>query len=206
MSNPELPISPELRFDPDASVQWVLLLYGATMLAVQGFEFSLRWLYAVVNVDPNKVSNASIERQWRKAFEKMWSAFQKGSAGMRLADENKGLKGQIPDDLFDELDDFIQRRRNPLAHNFLVERISAEEGGRFASGTILFLVESTIAASKLNDRMQAVADEIRSTWPEQPKPPDEVLKFMETLGRVTMLKQFPQDFVERASGADAPDG
>jgi len=73
MSNPELPISPELRFDPDASVQWVLLLYGATMLAVQGFEFSLRWLYAVVNVDPNKVSNASIERQWRKAFEKMWS-------------------------------------------------------------------------------------------------------------------------------------
>jgi len=134
------------------------------------------------------------------------SAFQKGSAGMRLSDENKGLKGRIPDDLFDELDDFIQRRRNPLAHNFLVERISAEAGGRFASGTILFLVESTIAASKLNDRMQAVADEIRSTWPEQPKPPDEVLKFMETLGRVTMLKQFPQDFVERASGADAPDG
>jgi len=110
MSDPELPTSPGLRVDPDASVQWVLLLYGATMLAVQGFEFSLRWLYAVVNVDPNKVSNASIERQWRKAFEKMWSAFQKGSAGMRLADENKGLKGRIPDDLFDELDDFIQRR------------------------------------------------------------------------------------------------
>jgi hypothetical protein len=63
-----------------------------------------------------------------------------------------------------------------------------------------------MAASKLNDRMQAVADEIRSTWPEQPKPPDEVLKLMETLGRVTTLKQFPQDVVKRASDAHLPDG
>jgi len=54
--------------------------------------------------------------------------------------------------------------------------------------------------------MQAVADEIRATWPEQSKPPDEVLKLMETLGRVTMLKQFPQDVVERASDARPPDG
>jgi hypothetical protein len=81
-----MPVSPELRSDPDASIQWVLLLYGATMLAVQGFEMSLCWLYVVANVDPQKVSNASLKRQWHNAFTRVWGAFQTGSAGMKLAD------------------------------------------------------------------------------------------------------------------------
>jgi hypothetical protein len=106
------------------------------MQAVQGFEFTLRWLYLVANVDPEKVSNASLNRQWYNTFVKVSRAFQMGSAGMRLKDRDKGLKKYISESLYDEIDAFIRNRRNPLAHNFLVGRLS-DDGSRYMRGTIL---------------------------------------------------------------------
>lgn len=188
--DPDIPVSPELRADPDASAQWVLLLYGATMQQVQGFEFALRWLYLVANVDPEKVSNASLKRQWYNTFTKVSRAFQAGSAGMRLKDRDKGLKQHIPESLYNEIDTFIQRRRNPLAHNFLIQHLS-EDGTRYARGTILELLEAVIEAGKLTKQMQACADQIRQRWPNQPDPPAEVIEMAEMIGRMAMLRRFP---------------
>ena len=162
------------------------------MQAVQGFEFTLRWLYLVANVDPGKVSNASLERQWYNTFVKVSRAFQMGSAGMRLKDRDKGLKQHISESLYDEIDAFIRDRRNPLAHSFLVERLS-DDGSRYMRGTILELIEATAEAMRLRKQMAALADEIRQSWPTQPDPPTEVVKLAETIGRMAMLRQFPAD-------------
>jgi hypothetical protein len=162
------------------------------MLAVQGVEMSLCWLYVVANVDPQKVSNASLKRQWHNAFTRLWGAFQTGSAGMKLADRDKGLRDHISESLYKEINDFIQQRRNPLAHKFLIERASAD-GSRFAQGTILELLEITITATSLTKKLQAAADDIRRSWPTQPDPPAEVTQLAEAVGRMAMLRQFPED-------------
>jgi hypothetical protein len=170
------------------------MLYGATMLAVQGVEHSVAWLYLVATVDPSSASNASIQRQWRNVTTRSWGAFQTGSAGMKLNDIN-GLKGRIPEQLREDADRFIKTRRNQLAHRFLIEQLvqPAEGPPRFASGSILRLVETTIEARQLIKRLFAEADAIRASWPRHSDPPDDVREFMELLGRVTMLKRFPAD-------------
>jgi hypothetical protein len=113
-----------------------LTLYGATMLAVQGVENQIAGLYLLANHDPTRRSNASTQRQVRTAFDRSWSAFQKGSAGMKLNDTKVGLKPHLDPDLYRRLDRFITGPRAELAHRFLVERMALrDEGESFRPGT-----------------------------------------------------------------------
>jgi hypothetical protein len=179
--------------DPDAYVPEVMSLYGATMLQIQCLENAVSLLYALVNADPEKRSNASVQRQWREAFTMTWNAFQKGSPGMKLNDATRGLKGKIPDELHSDLDLFFRRQRNQLAHRFLIERMrpSPEGGARFARGSTLELLETTIKARKLLERVTAHADALREKWPTHPDPPENVLEVIEQLARAAQFKQRP---------------
>jgi len=162
------------------------------MLAVQGVEHSLAWLYAVANTDPHKVSQASVERQWRNATERLWGSFQRGSPGAKLHDPHVGVKAHIDEGLAAELDSFINRR-NDLAHRFLVERLRGTPDGaeRFVPGTILALAEMTAAGSSLSQRLFDRAEEIRAAWPTTTEPPSEVREQLEVVGRMVMRKELP---------------
>lgn len=181
------------RLDPDADVAPVLMLYGATMVAVQGLEHEIAWLYVVVNTEASKVSSASLQRQWRDAARRLWNGFQKASAGMRLNDAKRGLKPHLDDALYAELDRFIKGPRNQLAHRFLIERLLPTDDGaaRFRSGTAAELVETAVQADRLSQRLHERADEVRAGWPAQPEVPAEVREFAEVLGRMAMRKEFP---------------
>lgn len=177
-----------------------LMLYGTTMLAVQGLEQAVSWLYAVANTDPDHKSGASQQRQVRDATSRLWTAFQRGSAGMRLKDQQTGLKPHLPPALFAELDRFIKGPRNELAHRFLIERIEGDPQdplGRFKPATDLELLRVGLEAHQLTRQLYARADEIRATWPVQPPPPPEVKEFFEITGRMVMRKEFPKELVDR---------
>jgi hypothetical protein len=139
--------------DPDKSIGWVTLLYGATMTSVQSFERSLAHLSLVVNADPAQWSGDFLE-DYKRAWNEHWRAFQKDSAGQTL---RKRLKGKIPDDLYGGLDTFISTRRNALAHRFMVERVERGDEGRtrFQRGTILELVRTFIEVQKLTGEVAA---------------------------------------------------
>jgi predicted nucleic acid-binding Zn-ribbon protein len=80
----------------------------------EALEQAVSWLYAVANTDPDRESRASQQRQIRDATNRLLTAFQRGSAGMRLKDQETGLKAHIPPELFAELDRFIKGPRNQL--------------------------------------------------------------------------------------------
>jgi hypothetical protein len=109
-------MSERAAFRPNQQVTTpvILMVYGTTMLAVQALEQAVSWLYAVANTDPDRESRASQQRQIRDATNRLLTAFQRGSAGMRLKDQETGLKAHIPPELFAELDRFIKGPRNQL--------------------------------------------------------------------------------------------
>lgn len=186
--------------DPDANLPAMFMLYGTTMLAVQGVENGIGWLYVIVNTDPHRTSNASIQRQWKAAFERLWGSFQAGSSGMRLNDAVTGLKNHLAPELYTDLQAFISTRRNQLAHRFLIERITRSDdgGARFASGSALELLEAGIEAKRLIGLLHQQADAVRATWPGQTEfPPPDVLEFMETVARMTTRKELPAEMAER---------
>src|SRR5437763_8409599 len=169
------------------------MLYGAAMVAVQGLEHAVRWLYVVADTDPTKVSRASLERQWRHAMERLWRAFQTGTAAMKLNDAARGVKPRLDADVAAELERFLKGPRNRLVHGFLIERLRRTPDGEecFVQGTALELIEASRVAGTLTARLYERADEIRATWPQQPEPPTEVREALELIGRVAMLKEFP---------------
>ncbi len=191
--------------DANAYTVWFFALYGATMLSVQLVEHSVAFLYLVANTDPLKSSNASAKRQWSASMDRTWRAFQKGTAGMKLHDTKVGIKAHLDGDLYDELDAFITGPRNQLAHRYLLERVAhTEQGGlqslAAAGGELLEIHQR---ADRLHKRLYRRAMEVMGTWPETSEPPDDVKQWLEDVGRVTMLKQFPAAMLNHARQARA---
>jgi hypothetical protein len=153
--------------DPEQSTAWILTLYGSAMLAVQGLENMVAMLYFMGGHDPHRKSNASMERQARNAFSTGWSAFQKGTAGMKLNDAKRGVKRHVDPDVYERLDNFIKGPRAQLAHRFLIERIVPSDAGpRFIRGSAAYLVGAAVEASELTALLHRRLLEIMSTWPE----------------------------------------
>lgn len=65
--------------DPDASAYDLMAIYGALMQQVQTYELLLATLALLVEVDPKRVSNATLKRQLKAAVRKGVHAFQNGS-------------------------------------------------------------------------------------------------------------------------------
>lgn len=177
------------------------------MMSVQGLEWAVSGLYAVVTVDPSKTSNAGAKRQLKNAIDRMWRAYQQGTAGMKLNDRKVGIKGHISDDLYEELDAFLKGPRNQLAHNFLLERISLmEHGGKEAlirAGAELLPL--SLQASRLTDRLRDRTLEIINSWPTREEPPEEIRDWFERIARMATLKQFPKPVIEKTEAARAAD-
>lgn len=177
------------------------------MMSVQGLEWAVSGLYAVVEVDPSKTSNAGAERQLKNAIDRMWRSYQQGTAGMKLNDRKVGIKGHISDDLYEELDAFLKGPRNQLAHNFLLERISLMEHG--GKGALIRagaeLLPLSLQASRLTDRLRERTLEIINSWPAGEEPPEEIRDWFERIARMATLKQFPKPVIEKTEAAKAAD-
>jgi hypothetical protein len=105
--------------DPEGNTAMVLACYGAAMLAVQRTERILSLLYAAVNVDPARASNASPARQWRIVTRRLTQALRKRSIGTKLNDPHTGVRQHLSPEISDRLTEFIERR-NYLAHRLLL--------------------------------------------------------------------------------------
>src|ERR1700742_583160 len=110
--------------DGDDKMTWFLALYGATMMSIQNLEFAVSFLFAIFTVKRGLSPDADARRQAMVVFNRSWKAFQTGSAGMKLNDRKLGLRQHIPDDLYEDLDDFLKGPRNRLVHNYLIERLA----------------------------------------------------------------------------------
>jgi hypothetical protein len=192
---------------PDSFTTWFFAIYGATMLAVQSLENSVSFLYLVANTDAERRSNASTERQWRDAYWRMWRAFQRGTSGMKLNDAKRGIKAHISPELYEELDKFITGPRAQLAHRYLFERVVTIDRGdiRNLAAAAGELIPITQQAERLRQQLDARNEEIRASWPKHEQPPEDVQKFVEEVGRITMLKQFPKEVLDKARAAREAD-
>ena len=145
---------PKPTVDPDASSYDVFAIYGALMQQVQAFEVSLATLALLVELDPNRISNASLERQVKAAVKKGRHAFQAGSP----AASRGRLKGKVSDELYAEIDRLIPHR-NRLAHRFLVERMyETSAGPHFKPGTALQITEYAQHFFAINRRLKLATD------------------------------------------------
>jgi hypothetical protein len=188
--------------DPEADSRSVFAVYGATMLAVQGLENTVNWLYLLTDVLRNGTTTGSTQRQWGKAFARSFFAFQRQAPTWKLNDAKQGIKNELDPDLYADLDRFLSGPRAQLAHRFLVERLRTPDGAlltkenasgvRFRPGTVLELLQVTMHAKELTKRLYDRAEEIRAMLPDAPDAPHEVREFVELMVRVAMFKEFPE--------------
>jgi hypothetical protein len=116
---------------------------------------------------------------------------------MKLNDAKVGIKPHIDPDLYTELDTFLTGPRAQLAHRFLIERVlPSPEGGRFVPGTALYLLETTMQATKLTPALHALTMERLASWPEHERPPKEVQEAALRVGNMAMRKGFPMDLYD----------
>jgi len=196
--------------DPEADTRWVLALYGGAMLAIQGLENTVGWLYLLTDIAKNGVGTGTARRQWLRAFHRSWKAFQQGTSRSKLKDAKRGIKDHLDPALYNDLDRFLAGPRAQLAHRYLIERLQQPDGAlptadaiavealRFRPGTVLELLEVTMHANELTRRLFDRANEMRAALPAAPEAPDEVRRFVEVMVRMAMFKQFP----EPMSGAE----
>lgn len=191
--------------DREAATAWLFSLYGAAMLAIQGLEQQISLLYLVANHDPHRRSNASPQRQVFQGGRKSWRAFQSGTAGMKLNDTKVGIKSHIDPKLYADLDAFISGPRNQLAHRFLIERVPGVErfGMPLLARCALELLGVLQTANRFANLLRRRTDEILATWPASEEPPDEVREYLDAIGRMTILKQFPAELLR--DGGDSAD-
>jgi hypothetical protein len=100
--------------------------YGATMMTVQAFEFSLAVLVGVIEL-PDRVEAAegqSFEEQMRAAIKRGIDITQKLTAGQA----RRRLEGRIDEDLLSEIEPLIAWR-NFLAHRYLRVRFAGSGDG-----------------------------------------------------------------------------
>jgi hypothetical protein len=170
------------EIDPDAGIYDVMSIYGALMLQVQTFEVGLAALALMVEIDPDRVSQASPERQLRKAIKKALHAFQAGSPSA----SRDRLKGRIPELLYDHISQLIPHR-NRLAHRFLIEQIFNPDGGqRFRQGTALQIVRYAQSFETINREIDGEVKRIADTFPDAP---DDLDELMADLARAIVLRQ-----------------
>jgi hypothetical protein len=173
--------------DPDADAYGIFAIYGATMLAVQTLEMAISMLVLVAETDPKKESNASIQRQLKKAVKQSQEAFQRNPVSVL----RNRLRGKIRTCLYDEISAFIPKR-NRLAHSFLREQmILGDSEGRFKPGTARELTEHSIEIGGLRQHVIEERDRILATFP----PAESESSEMETLGtalaKAIMLREAP---------------
>jgi hypothetical protein len=166
--------------DPDASAYDLMAIYGALMQLVQTYELLLASLALVVEVDPARISNASLKRQLKAAVRKGVHVFQNGSP----AASRDRLEGKIPGDLHSELADLVPHR-NRLAHSFLVQQIvDGEAGPRFRPGTALEIVKYAQRFTVINRRLQ---EELTSRATSLTSAPEEIQPLIDKLARSIVL-------------------
>jgi hypothetical protein len=182
-------MSGERGADPDGDSYGIFAIYGATMLEVQSLELAIAILVLVVETEPGKKSNASLERQLKKILKRSQEAFQRNPVSVL---RNK-LKGKIADELYVAIDEFIPQR-NHLAHSFLRERLaSAEEGGGFKRGSALALTERCRDFRRLNREVIAERERVLATFPQGEEESAEMAALGETLARAVMPREAPSD-------------
>lgn len=170
------------EIDPDASIYDVMSIYGALMLQVQTFEIGLATLALVVEIDPGRVSQASPERQIKKAIKKALHAFQAGSPSA----SRDRLKGKVSEPLYDQISQLIPHR-NRLAHRFLVEQLFNPGGEqRFRQGTAFQIVRYVQSFEAINREIDGEVQRIASTFPDAP---DDLDELMADLARAIVLRQ-----------------
>jgi hypothetical protein len=189
--------------DPEADTRWVLALYGATMMSIQNLEAAVAFVYLLANHKPSGITT-SAKRQALNEFRRSWAAYQTGTARMKLNDAARGIKSHLDPELYEELDQFLAGPRAQLAHRFLVERLRAPDAAilraasepmnqiRFKPGTVLELLEVTLACNRLTRALHARADELRAALPDAPDVPREMREFLERLAHAAMFKEFPE--------------
>ena len=196
--------------DPEQDTRWVLALYGGTMLAIQGLENTVSWLYLLTDIAKRGPTAGKARRQWLKAFHRSWEAFQQGAPRWKLNDAVRGIKDQLDPELYADLDRFLAGPRAQLAHRYLIERLRPPDGSlptrdavlegglRFRPGTVLELLQVTMHANELTRRLFDRAHAMQAALPDAPDAPDEVREFVELMVRMTMFKEFPEPML----GAD----
>jgi hypothetical protein len=166
--------------DPDASAYDVLAIYGALMQQVQAFEVLLAALALLVEADPNRVSNAGLERQMRSAIAKGVHAFQNGSP----AASRDRVKGHLAPELEEEVVALVPER-NRLAHSFLIQQVQESSGGaRFRPGTVLQIIEYAQRFAAINKKLEL---EMKRLTEELPGTPEEIANLIDRLARGIVL-------------------
>lgn len=166
--------------DPDASAYDLMAIYGALMQQVQTYELLLATLALLVEVDPERVSNASLKRQLKAAVRQGVHAFQNGSP----AASRDRLEGEVPADLHRELAELVPHR-NRLAHSFLLQEvIDGEAGPRFRPGTALQIVQYAQRFGALNRKLQ---EEMIRRAASVPSAPEEIQPLIDKLARSIVL-------------------
>jgi hypothetical protein len=166
--------------DPDASAYDLMAIYGALMQQVQAYELLLATLALLVEVDRERVSNATLKRQLKAAVRKGVHAFQNGSP----AASRDRLEGKVPTDLHRELAELVPHR-NRLAHSFLLQEVTdGETGPRFRPGTALQIVQYAQRFGTLNRKLQ---EELIRRAAAVPSAPEEIQPLIDKLARSIVL-------------------
>jgi hypothetical protein len=184
----------EESVNPDAR-DGVVMLYGATMMAVQTFERSLATLVLVLGV--KKRSPKTPERAARKfvqAIKRSLHIYQRASAAE--------LRDKLPDDFDAELMADIELLidlRDRLAHRYLLEKIV--DRTTFQPGTALELIgfgrEFGRVEKVLRQRYEAVVASFSTD-----ETPNRLAELVESLARPVM---FGGPWTPPSSSADAPE-
>lgn len=145
----------------------VAMHYGVAMLTAQTLEQAIAVLSmtlrlgTVRNYDDPSRTQAAAER----LLEDFWEAVQTQSVGTQLS----FLESRIPDDLFTDIAAWI-KRRNEIAHRFLVRRYIAvgSQAHTFEPGTLDELRAFVELCSPLQDRVfkEASSQVVRADLPE----------------------------------------
>ena len=170
--------------DPDRSAYDLFAIYGALMQQVQTYELLLATLALIVEADPQRVSNASLERQLRNAIRKGVHAFQRGSP----SHSRDRIEGRVSEKLFSEVSELVDER-NRLAHAFLVQQLDGDAAPpRFRQGTALQIIQYAQRFGAVNTKLDA---EIRARAAALPDPPEQIGELIERLARSIALGTDP---------------
>jgi len=150
------------------------------MQQVQAYELLLATLALIVEADPQRISNASLERQLRNAIRQGVHAFQRGSPSASRA----RIEGRISEQLFSEVSDLVDER-NRLAHAFLIQQFDGNaESPRFRQGTALQIIQYAQRFGAVNAKLDT---EIRTRVAALPEAPEQIGKLIERLAHSIAL-------------------
>ena len=170
--------------DPDRSAYDLFAIYGALMQQVQTYELLLATLALIVEADPRRISNASLERQLRNAIRRGVHAFQRGSPSQ----SRDRIEGRVSEELFSEVAGLVEER-NRLAHAFLVQQLDGDAvPPRFRRGTALQIIQYAQRFGAANAKLDT---EIRARAADLPEAPEQIGELIERLAHSIALGTDP---------------